>query len=62
MNLYKQIWKSFGCVANWFVPMINLVSLLSHVGKNTVYNFINSMIEESKCCSDVMKNNLRRSL
>ena len=26
-----------------------------NLGKNEVYNFINSMIKESKYCSDVMK-------
>ena len=27
----------------------------TYLGKDTVYNFINRLIEESKCCSDVMK-------
>ena len=27
----------------------------SYLGKYTVYNFINTMIGESKCCSDAMK-------
>ena len=27
----------------------------SYLGKDVVYNFINSMIEESKYCSDMMK-------
>ena len=27
----------------------------SYLGENAVYNFISSMIEESKYCSDVMK-------
>ena len=27
----------------------------SYLGEDTVYNFINSRIEESKYCSDVMK-------
>ena len=27
----------------------------SHVGENAVYAFINSMVEESKYCRDVMK-------
>ena len=26
-----------------------------YVDKDSVYNFINSLIEDSKCCSDVMK-------
>ena len=32
------------------------------LGKDAVYNFINSMIEESKCCSYVMKNILTKNL
>ena len=35
--------------------MINLASLLNHTDTHIVYNFISSMIEESKYCSDTMK-------
>ena len=28
---------------------------MSHLGKDAVYNFINSMIEENKYCTDTMK-------
>ena len=38
--------------------MINLVSLLNHA----VYNFISSMIEQSKICSDVMKKHFNEEL
>ena len=38
--------------------MTNLVSLLS----NAVYNFISSMIEESKTCSDEMKKHFNKEL
>ena len=35
----------------------------SYLGKDDVYNFINSMIEKSKYCSDVMKKkNLTKNL
>ena len=41
--------------------MINLVSLFtSYLGKDAVYNFISSMIEESKYCSDVIKNHFNK--
>ena len=32
------------------------------MGENVVYNFINSMVEESKCCSDVMKKLFNKEL
>ena len=31
----------------------------SYYGEDAVWNFINSMIEESKCCSEVMKKQQR---
>ena len=31
-------------------------SFKTHLGKDAVYNFINNIIEESKCCSEVIKN------
>ena len=34
----------------------------SYLGEDAVYNFINSMIEESKFCTDVMKNKLTKNL
>ena len=34
----------------------------SYLGKDAVYNFITSMIEESKCCSDVMKKKIHKEL
>ena len=33
-----------------------------YLGENFVYNFINSVIEESKYCSDVMKKQLNKEL
>ena len=44
------------------VLMISLVSLLRHLGKDAVYNFINNMVEESKYCSDVMKKHVNKEL
>ena len=32
----------------------------AYIGKESVYNFINSMIEESKWCHDVMKKHLNK--
>ena len=34
----------------------------SYLGKDAVYNFISSMIEKSKCCSDVMKKHFNKEL
>ena len=34
----------------------------SYLGKDSVYNFISSMIEESKYCSDVMKKKINKEL
>ena len=34
----------------------------SYLGENAVYNFISSMIEESKYCSDVMKKHFNKEL
>ena len=34
----------------------------SYLGKDAVYNFISSMIEESKYCSDVMKKRFNKEL
>ena len=34
----------------------------SYLGEDAVYNFINSMIEESKCCNDVMKKYFNKKL
>ena len=33
-----------------------------YLGKDAVYNFINSMIEESRYCNEVMKNILKNDL
>ena len=34
----------------------------SYLGKDAAYNFISSMIEESRYCSDVMKKHLNKEL
>ena len=34
----------------------------TYLDKDTVYNFINSMIEKSKYCSEVMKTNFDKEL
>ena len=34
----------------------------TYLGKDRIYNFLNSMIEESKCCSDVMKKYFNKEL
>ena len=34
----------------------------SYLAENAVYSFINSMIEESRCCSDLMKKHLNKEL
>ena len=34
----------------------------TYLGKDAVYNFINNMIEESKYCSDVMKEHFNKEL
>ena len=48
---------------NQYVSMISLVSkpLRSNFGKDAVKNFNDSMIEEIKYCSDVMKKILQRT-
>ena len=35
---------------------------MTYLGEDAVYNFTNSMIEESKYCSDVVKNILTKNL
>ena len=37
-------------------------SFKTYLGKDSVYNFINNMIEESKYCSDVMKKHFSNEL
>ena len=48
---------------NQYVSMISLVSFFkSYLGEDVVYNFINSMIEESKYCTDIRKKDFNREL
>ena len=50
-------------VMNYYVLMINFSKpFKSHLGEDIVYNFISSMIEESKYCSDVMKKHFNKEL
>ena len=53
-NYQKNVACSFGCklvcIDNEFSKPFK-----SYLGEDAIYNFINSMIEESKYCSDVMK-------
>ena len=37
-------------------------SFKSYLDKDTAYSFINSMIEESKYCTDIMKNHFNKEL
>ena len=57
----KHIACSYGyelvCVDNKFSKPFK-----THLGEDIVYNFINSIIEESKYCSDVMKKNFNKEL
>ena len=38
------------------------VVLVSYLGEDTVYNFINSLVEESTYCTDVMKKHFNEKL
>ena len=46
-----------GCVDDKFSKPFN-----SYLGEDVVYNFVNSVIEESKYCSNVMKQNFNKEL
>ena len=41
-----------GCVDDKFSKPFK-----SYLGKDAVYNFINNMVKESKCCSEIKKKN-----
>ena len=45
------------CVDNKFSK-----SFKSYLGEDAVCNFNNNMIEESNCCTDIMKKNLNKEL
>ena len=45
------------CVDNKFSK-----PFIIYLGKNAIYNFISSMIKESKYCSDVMKKPFKKEL
>ena len=45
------------CVGDKFSKPFKL-----HLGENTVYNFINSMVEESKYCSDMTKKHFNKKV
>ena len=62
MNKYqKHVAFSDGykllCVDDNFRKSFN-----SYLGEDAVYNFINSMLEESKYCNDLMKKHLNENL
>ena len=62
MNKYqKHIACSFGyklvCVDDQFSKLFK-----TYLGEDAVYNFINSMIEESKYCSDVIEKHFNKEL
>ena len=42
--------------------ILSLVSLLSHTCEDDVYNFINSLIEESKYYTNIMKKHFNKLL
>ena len=44
--------------------IISLVSLLKHIylGEDAVFHFFNSIIKESKYCSDVMRKHFKKEL
>ena len=60
-NIKKYIACSYGyklvCVDDKFSKPFK-----TYLGKDAVYNFINSRIEESKCCNEVMKKCFNREL
>ena len=35
---------------------------MPYLGEDSVYNFINSMIKESKCCTDIIKKHINKKL
>ena len=54
-NKYK---KHVACSYGYKLVCVNdkfRIPIKSYLGEDPVYSFINSMIEESKYCSDVMK-------
>ena len=54
-NKYQKTYCfSYGCTLVYVDDKFNK-PFKSYLGKDAVYNFINSMIEEYKYCSDVMK-------
>ena len=44
---------------NYYVPM---VSLNSYLGEDAVYKFVNSIVEGSKYCEDLMKQHFNKEL
>ena len=49
----KKYQKHIAC--SQFSNKFSINPFNTYLGKNVVYNFINSMIEESNYCSEVMK-------
>ena len=42
--------------------IVYLVNFKSYLGEDTIYNFNNSMFEESKFCTDIMKKHISKEL
>ena len=62
MNKYKKhvacsYWLRLVCIDDKFSKPFK-----SYLGEDAVYNFINSMVEESKYCSNVMKKHSNKEL
>ena len=60
-NIKKHVACRYGyqsvCVTNEFSKPFK-----SYLGRDSVYNFISSMIRENKYCSDVMKKHFNKEL
>ena len=50
--------KNFACSYGYKLVLVDdkfSKSFKLYLGEDAVYNFINSMVEESNCCSNIMK-------
>ena len=63
--LYEQISKHVPCSHGDKLVCVDdkfSKSFKSYLGENVIYNFVNYTTEESKYCSDVMKNISKKKL
>ena len=63
--LYKQISRTFACSYGYKLVCADdkfSKPFKSYLGKDAVYNFINSMVEESRYCSEVIKKRFNKEL